>query len=237
MNRSALIKDPVACYKEHGFAILVAYPESHKNITDYATTWLNTLLGLNLGATDLKQYHHWFETQDIHHNALFSAKNRHRLPEPKLSNMLLNSAVQQFLKKIIPQDYDLWDDGDGWLAFRFIRPAYHDGYPFSCKAWGPAKNVISAWLPIIGFDAHCTLKMLPGSHIKTFAHHLPTESKFCKEEFRLCNEPTTLEIYQPELEPGDIIFFHPKLIHSEDVSTGDTTRFSLEFRLLPKAGI
>jgi Phytanoyl-CoA dioxygenase (PhyH) len=232
MTRDGLIKDPFACYEEHGFAILGAYSNNESEmIIEYATNWLQSLLPIEQHQP-LESYHLWFKHKKIEHNSLFAAKNRHRKPDQTIEKIIMSERIESFLNNLVPQGYTIWDEGLGWLAFRFIRPRHNDGYPFSCKAWGPAKTVISAWLPVIGLDSNCTLKMLPGSHKLDYERHLPENSKFCKDEYRLNKLPAATEVYQPELKPGDIIFFHPNLLHSEDVTTGNNTRLSLEFRIL-----
>ena len=107
----------------------------------------------------------------------------------------------------------------------------NDGYPFSCKSWGPAKNVVSFWIPIIGFTKNETLKIIPKSHLKEYEKYLPEKSKFADNEYRLVNEVSENEYIQLELSKGEAILFHPKLIHSEDISGGDCTRINLEFRV------
>jgi hypothetical protein len=72
--------------------------------------------------------------------------------DSEIEKVLLNNKVKGFLYKIGLQRYEIWDEGLGWLAFRFIRPGVGDGYPLSRKAWGPAKNVVSCWVPIIGYE-------------------------------------------------------------------------------------
>ena len=131
----------------------------------------------------------------------------------------------------------LWDEGLGWLAFRLIRPGFKDGYPWSCKLWGPAKNCISVWLPVVGHGPLDTLAIWKGSNNKRLKRYLPKETKFTKDEYRLVDEPETENIIRPTLAKNEIIIFGPKTIHSEDVDEGDKTRFSLEFRfqLLPKS--
>jgi ectoine hydroxylase-related dioxygenase (phytanoyl-CoA dioxygenase family) len=120
------------------------------------------------------------------------------------------------------------------LAFRLIRPNRGDGYPYSCKDWGPAKGIISVWIPILGFSKTQILSVVPGSHLKTYASYLPVDGIHMKNEYRLL-EPLALELTdRPVLQPGEAIVFHSKTIHSEDVIEGDETRLNLEFRLLPQ---
>ena len=54
----------------------------------------------------------------------------------------------------------------GCLCFRFIRPGHNDGYHLCKKSWGDAKKVLSAWLPVFGFEQSQMIQLLPGSHKK-----------------------------------------------------------------------
>ena len=226
-------KNPKASYEDLGFTILEAYPNNFNLIREYSVEWLQSLIGLS-ATPNLSSYHLWFEKNGVQHDSVFSAKKRHKNPESEFGGIIINDVLNDFLGQILPGGYDIWNEGLGWLAFRFVRPGFNDGYPFSCKEWGPAKKVISGWIPIVGFDPACTLKMVPGSHKKEHARYLPMETKFCKDEYRLCREPHEDEIYQARLKAGDLLLFHPRLLHSEDVSEGNTTRLSLEFRISPR---
>ena len=57
------------------------------------------------------------------------------------------------------------------------------------------------------------------------------KNKFEKKEFRLLQSPPINDVLRPNLTKGEIIFFHQKLQHSENVINGNNTRINLEFRL------
>ncbi len=138
-----------------------------------------------------------------------------------------------FLRRIHSGQFAQQDDGLGTLGFRFIRPGRNDGYPWSRKAWGPAKEAISLWIPVIGTSNKETLELIPGSHTKEYECYMPAHSKFAKDEYRLVHEPSADEKMRPELKDGEIIIFHPKLIHNENVVDSSITRLNLEIRMNP----
>ena len=127
----------------------------------------------------------------------------------------------------------LWKDKRGVFSFRIIRPGFNDGYPYSRKEWGPAKNVLSMWVPIIGNTKNETLEVLPKSHKVNFKKYLPKKSKFQKEEYRLAEKINKKKFERFNISYGSILFFHPKLIHSENVKKSKITRINLEFRANP----
>ncbi len=233
------MQDPIEMYQQKGFAIFKAFElDEVKILKQFAVDWMYQLLEPWIGKDErekypLESYHAWFQELGVDHDTLFLAKNRYTIPEQSIKNILLNPKIHHFLTKIGINHYEKWDEGLGWLAFRFIRPGMGDGYPTSRKEWGPAKRVISSWIPIIGYDSSVTLTMALGSHIREYEKYLPNDSKFMKGEYRLKNPPLDLEFFQPTLEAGQVIFYHPRLLHSEDIKVSQSTRFSLEYRLNP----
>jgi ectoine hydroxylase-related dioxygenase (phytanoyl-CoA dioxygenase family) len=109
-----------------------------------------------------------------------------------------------------------------------------DGYPYSRKNWGPAKNTVSFWIPIIGFSSDKVISFLPGSHLQDYEKYLPRDSKHMAGEYRIKRSISENEVVRPNLSKGSTIIFNPDTIHSEEIPAGSITRFSIEFRILPK---
>ncbi len=229
----------IETYKELGFAILDLYNEEEViNIRSFVENWIYNLLSPWIGKREdhllLGDYHIWSETLPAEHRNVFNAPNRHTSPNKGIENTLINVKLKKFLARIGIKEFDLWDEGLGWLAFRCIRPCKGDGYPWSRKSWGPAKRVVSAWLPIIGHSARETLKLIPGSHMKKYQKYLPVNTKFRKDEYRLADPIPEAEIFSPTLKNGQVILFNPQMLHTEDVADSGLTRLNLEFRINPQ---
>lgn len=219
-------------FNEMGYAVVKVFtPEQQSTIEEFAHDWVMGLLKSGAHGKTINQpletYHHWWDKVPIDHDSLFRAPARHTVPEGAVRCALLNDAVFGFLSAL--GDFELWDEGLGWCAFRFIRPGMNDGYPASRKEWGPAKKVISLWIPVIGRTRLETLHFVPGSHIQEYAKYLPKNDKFCADEYRL-KDTEKLEWQSLDLAEGEIIFTHPKLIHTEDVAASPVTRLNLEIR-------
>jgi len=231
--------DPIDMYNRWGFAVLKILDEDQVRILErFTKAWVYRLLAQWTAGREnslpLETYHIWSKSLLIDHGSIFCAGNRHVCPDREIENILIsNDQLKSFLREIGVERYEVWDEGLGWLGFRYIRPRMGDGYPFSRKAWGIAQNVISFWVPIIGNNPSETLTLVPGSHLKDYDKHLPTDGKFRKDEYRLTNVPSALERYNPKLARGEIIVYHPKTLHSENVAAGNVTRLSLEFRINP----
>ena len=228
--------DLVHLYGRDGYVVVKVFDEKEeKVIKNFAIDWVEDLIRqcINNGSElidHLAQYHTWVDKFPIEHGKLFKAANRHRKPVGEVRECLLNDKVWTVLSKISPIPCSIWDEGLGWVGFRLIRPGMGDGYPASRKEWGPAKNVISCWIPIIGHSENETLALMPGSHLREFEKYLPSESKFCNDEFRLANMPNDMAFIRLRLGKGEAIFYHPRLIHTEDVESSDVTRLNLELR-------
>ncbi|MBF8262502.1 MAG: hypothetical protein HW387_167 [Parachlamydiales bacterium] len=182
---------------------------------------------------DIQKYHLWGHVAKVPHAEMLRAKNRHSQASEEIKTILVNQALVGLLQSVGISQFRLWDEGLGWLAFRLIRPGPGDGYPFSCKAWGPAKRVFSVWIPIIGFSQELMIHMIPGSHQKSYPKYLPKETHFTKDEYRLACTPDKTECLRPKMNPGEAVLFHPNTIHAEEIENGQTTRFNLEFRIEP----
>lgn len=199
--------------------------------------WVYSLIKINnscLTANELliSNYHNWPNEILKHHNQLFTAKNRHCLPSEEIYNLINNTNLDAALCDAGCQPRtDFWDEGLGWLGFRLIRPGSSDGYPLSKKIWGPAKNVVSVYVPIVGFESDQTIGLVKGSHLKEYPGYLPANSKFCKDELRVDLTNETVELTRPSLREGEAIIFGPNTLHTEEIKGGTITRLSLEFRI------
>jgi ectoine hydroxylase-related dioxygenase (phytanoyl-CoA dioxygenase family) len=87
---------------------------------------------------------------------------------------------------------------------------------------------------VIGHSAKETLALVPGSHKQTYPKYLPENSKFTKDEYRFAGNRRKLKIIRPELQEGEVIIFHPALLHEEEVTESPITRFNLEIRFMPQ---
>lgn len=226
-----------------GFVAAPLYnPAEVAIIRGYALDWVGGLMREAYGGAALpgpiEDYHRWQTAAAIDHGAMLRAPKRHCVPPSPVAEALLNQRLWQLLGALAPdRALSIWDEGLGWLGFRLIRPGVGDGYPWSCKAWGPAKSVLSVWIPVIGGSARETLALWPGSHRLELDSFLPEDSKFTKDERRLRGEPPAEAVRRPDLTPGQAVVFGPQTIHSEDVTDSTLTRLNLELRIAvtPKA--
>lgn len=225
-------------YREAGYAVVPLYSrESIAAIGAFAEGWVRGILAPWMqgpgGERSLTHYHAWSHLVGDAHRSLFGASNRHCVPPPEVGRLLLGEGLGAFLSALGIERYRVWDEGLGWLGFRFIRPGMGDGYPFSRKAWGPAEKAISCWVPVLGRSPKETLALVPGSHLREYGSELRPEAGFRRDERYLATPPAEQEVVRPAMDEGEAILFHPRTLHSEDVQEGSITRLSLEFRIEP----
>jgi len=231
--------DLINHYNKYGYCVLNAFAENEfTELKKFTEKWVKNVIsdhtGINVDSYNLGQYHKWGMDCGIKHNGLFAAKNRYIDPPKNIEKILHNEKIFSLLSEIHGGGYKQWaDPGLGWFGYRLIRPGMGDGYPTSCKNWGAAAGVISLWLPIIGFGINETLCFVPGSHKRTYKNFLPDNQKFTKGELRLGEHIDQNEYKRIELHKGEVIVYHPALLHTENVEKGDTTRINLEYRFMP----
>jgi hypothetical protein len=232
--------NPEQSYKDNGFAILKVFNQAEQSlIFNHAKAWFRDVMSHNTDkkisdTLDLENYHKWHSQIGVAHSECLRAKFRYIDPVSELKSALLPNVLMKFIKSVSASKGDLWNDpGLGWYGFRLIRPAMNDGYPFSCKNWGQAAGVISVWCPVIGASKNETLALIPGSHMMEHEAYLPDNSKFTKGELRLKRDVNELEIFRPDLDEGEVIVYHPAVLHSEDVYASKITRLNTEYRFRP----
>lgn len=218
-------------YKKNGYVIVQCYTKKeYLQIKKFICEKIYKIVKIK---KNLENYHLWGKKIQINHDTNFQAKKRFFNTSKELKKIILNKNIENIIKTLIGKN-KIWKDKRGLFSFRIIRPGLNDGYPYSCKEWGPAKNVLSMWVPILGNTKNETLKLLPKSHKKQFKKYLPKKSKFQKEEFRLVDKVNEKSFKRFDIDYGKVLFYHPKLIHSENVEKSNITRINLEFRADPK---
>tara|TARA_B100000212_G_C27357651_1_gene526610 strand:+ start:1038 stop:1721 length:684 start_codon:yes stop_codon:yes gene_type:complete len=216
-------------FEENGFSIIKPFKKT--NFLDiYTKEWIRSILGevaskepskLHLGVTNLEEY-----------SKNLSQKKRHRSEEELINKIINVYKLNEFLYKNWSKTWSIWDEGFGSLGIRIVRPKSNDGYLWSCKAWGPAKNVISASILIYSECNLATTSIIPYSHKLDTLPTISEKSIHCKDELRLDTKKfKTTNRINPLNDNFEMLLTHPKLIHTEKNFSDTSTRVSLEFRL------
>jgi ectoine hydroxylase-related dioxygenase (phytanoyl-CoA dioxygenase family) len=233
-------------FQENGFCIIKNFFSKEDSLffKNYTENWIydNILNAIDINLAEFKKenfqlekYKDYQEKFDINHSKVAAQKFRYIEPPAEIKSILRSEKVMEIFKEITSKNnFEVWrDPGFGWLGYRIIRPISNDGYPASCKNWGFAAGVYSAWVPIAGCNDQSSIRLLKGSHKKEYQKYLPENSKFTKGEYRLAEEIDQKEYIRLDCNLGDIIIYHPAMIHSEDTSDKSSTRTNLEYRFSP----
>ncbi len=99
------------------------------------------------------------------------------------------------------------------------------------------KNVlITIWVPLIGFGKNYSLNISPKSHLKSHEVSNFIKSKTVTNVFSEKYYKNN-KFFRPTLKKGQVIIFHPNLLHGNSFNNGKKTRFSLEIRIYNKKNI
>lgn len=226
-------------FNKNGYVIVNLYDQKNfKKIKKFSERWLQSVINyylkkkINYKEYKLENYHKWFRILKLDQSKIFQNTNRVIEPGIVIKNLIFTKKLDFIVSKLLNKKYEMWrDPGLGYLCYRFIRPGYNDGYHLCKKSWGQANKVLSAWLPVIGFDQNLMLQILPSSHKKNLPF-LKKIKKFAEPKVNL-KYVNAKKLLRPILKPGQILFYHPDLLHSENISNSDSCRMNLEFRFNP----
>ena len=149
----------------------------------FTESWLNKIFekyDLNKKKIHITNYHKQ-KVNFKEHSMIFHRNNRHKIIPVKLKKILLNKRFKNLISNIGFKKIKIWNERYGEIAFRLVRPKSSDGYPFTKKNWGTAKNVYSVWVPIFGFKSTSTIRLVKNSHNEIFKKKYFKNSKFEKK--------------------------------------------------------
>ena len=216
-------------FDKYGFSVLNPLINL-EFIEDYAKEWIYKLLGEEASSNPTNL--HLFLQNIDNYSEKLSQRNRHRSDNSFIRKILNSYILTDFLNEKLRKDWDIWDEGFGSLGIRIVRPFSNDGYLWSCKSWGPAKNVISFSLLVFANCQKSTTSVIPFSHKLKDLPTTKEDSIHCKDELRLDTKLfNTDNKTNPLTKSGEILVSHPNLIHTEKNFSEISTRISLEFRL------
>jgi hypothetical protein len=224
-------------YKEKGFVVIrvVESNEVNKLKKILVRHISEKIFRKKIAASRINEHmYHLTNLVEKLHQKKMTAKNRHFKRMPAIIKGMIKKNVPKIEKIIDAKINSIWDEGYGSWGFRLIRPQSNDGYQWSCKAWGPAKKVVSLIVPIFGRNSNSLPQFaensrdirLKGCIIKSL--HCSTEKRVNAGDLR------KLKIACFKIKKGEGILFSPNCFHSENNENSDQSRLSLEIRFETK---
>ena len=225
------MKTKLNFFNKNGY-LLIQSSQDISKIRDYTTNWIFSLLGRE--ASNNPNLIHEIKFDEVFYSSKLVQKNRHKDNQILIKYIIDSYDLMPFINDIFHSKWRIWDEGFGSLGLRIVRPNSNDGYPWSCKAWGPAKNVLSFSTTLFISSPKSGTALLPKSHL---LKNLPTtceNSIHCKDELRLDIKKVNVSSkIHPVSNIGDLLIMNPRLIHTEKNFSDNSTRISLEFRIEP----
>jgi ectoine hydroxylase-related dioxygenase (phytanoyl-CoA dioxygenase family) len=144
-----------------------------------------------------QQLHDWFEVDAVSHILVDRTKELFDTPCVYVADIISNTPKNRYIKPHIDTPYRF----DQW----------HDSFDLLG---------IQCIIPLCKFSKeNGGTGLLPGSHIKNWV---------VKDSYRgLYNDLFMAGVYQPEMNPGDVLFYHPRVLHSTMPNYTDQTRRAL----------
>jgi hypothetical protein len=125
------------------------------------------------------------------------------------------------------------------LYWRIVRPQMaSDIGPVHADAWFwelghgamPENTVrVKVWIPFYCEPGMNGLKVLPGSQRQHWPYHGELRDGFVKPQIDFDERSVPMQLLN--IEPGNLVVFHDKLLHGGALNTGSTTRVSAEFTM------
>lgn len=216
-------------FNERGFAVL-KNEKVNEELLNFTKSWINSLLG-EFAAKEPTEIHKIIIDNSFYSQRLIQ-KKRHLDKTSIIHKILDEYNISSFIREYWSNKWNIWDEGFGSLGIRIVRPNSNDGYSWSCKSWGPAKNVLSFSLVQFIDCPDSATSVIPNSHKLLDLPHKKENSIHCKDELRLDIDKFDIsKSLKPAYNPGDLLITHPNLIHTEKNYSRTHTRVSLEFRL------
>jgi len=215
----------------------------------------NTILIKNkknylLKRNNIRNYHKLFFAKDDHEKLINSSSRYIFLDKKILNKIKKNKNIlnimknywghEKFVPKWVGSIYQIKDNAAG---FRLARPSKlkiqdaagsHSDINVGGKLANDHKILITAWVPLIGFNKKYTLRFAPTTHLIDHPYKAVTKQKKHMSKVFSKNYLKKFKFKRLNLKKGQAIFFHPNLIHGGSVNRGSYTRLSVEIRMFNK---
>ena len=246
-----MIKKKLNQFIKKGFCIINLYNKNdHKYLLSKIIKKINKNIpakSKKLSAKNLKFYHS-FQDKEVHDKVIKNTQRCISLDKKLIRPIINNKLIQ----KISNHHWGHAKFSIKWVGslmkpmklnttgFRVARPerlsskdvgGEHLDLHYGGQKNTNQKKLFTIWCPIVGMSKNYTLRISPGSH--KFKHPLSSISKQKKYISMVLkkNYVKRFKFIRPNLKVGQVIFFHPNLIHGSSKNLGSKTRVSIDLRI------
>jgi len=243
-------KDSLEFFNKNGYVIIKLFTAEDINILlNNTKDRLNKLIRYNLPIQNLKDFHKInFTMQD--HDVMMNPHSRYI----KFNKTIINKIKSN--SKLIKILDGFWNNtkfniiwGSSTLnnktiknasGFRVARPlkeytkdvaGVHIDLHFGGEIRKSKKAMLTFWTPLIGFSNKYSLRIAPKSHNTLWpSSSISKQKKYITPVFKK-NYKFPFKFIRPNLKKGEVIIFHPNLLHGGSNNIGNISRVSLDFRI------
>lgn len=203
-----------------------------------------------LNKNNIKNYHKLFFSKN-NHEKLIDSSSRYIFLDKKILNKIKKNknilnimknywGHEKFVPKWVGSIHQIKDNAAG---FRIARPSKlkiqdaagsHSDINVGGKIANDHKILITAWVPLVGFNKKYTLRFAPATHLINHPYKAVTKQKKHMSKVLSKNYLKKFKFKRLTLKKGQAIFFHPNLIHGGSINKGNYTRLSVEIRMFNK---
>jgi len=138
------------------------------------------------------------------------------------------------LKQLLGPDVVMPLTHHNCIMTKMPRHSSDTGWHRDIRYWSfPREELVSVWLALgKEHPENGCLRLIPGSHRMEFDPDRLDEAQFLRPDHPE-NQPLVEQQVIAELEPGDVLFFHCRMLHAADRNRSDQPKFSVVFTFRP----
>ena len=188
---------------------------------------------------NLKEYHKIEISEKIHKSLVHPNQRQIKIPNKIVKKILKNETIKSIKlqlygnkKIIIVQEYQNILRSN-FAGLRIVKP-FSATSGVHCEKSSPGENwdPITLWFPLFGLNKNYSLNIAPYSH-----KQLHPKKEIIKDNrylARAYNDKylSNFKFFRPNLKIGQVIIFHPNLLHGGSICKGKYSRISAEVRIM-----
>ena len=176
------------------------------------------------------------------HETLMDRETRTIKFKKSEAQLILNKRIRDLLSYYSDKEYNILRSNDkfssrgkdfkNYAGFRIVEPNSNKVAGYHSDHYNLQNFKFTMWVPLIGFSNKYSLKLITGSHYYKHSKKQIVKNKIGSA--RLFNNSYLKKFskaFRPNLKPGEVILFHPSLIHGNAKNLGKTVRASLEIKI------
>lgn len=189
---------------------------------------------------NLEEYFHLVSKKE--HETLMDRETRTVKFKKSEVKLILNQRIKDLLSFYSDKEYCILRSNDKFsrrgkdfknrAGFRIVEPNSNKVAGYHSDHYNLQNFKFTMWIPLIGFNKKYSLQLITGSHFYKHSKKQIIKNKVGSAKlFRMGYLKKFSRPFRPNLKPGEVILFHPYLIHGNAKNLGKKIRASLEIKI------